>query len=103
MADVSSPRRSAAVAAVSRALDRLFGPKRRTGEDSALFDRGKCAVEGCDRRPMRGSRFCGCCLEDRRQGLVIVFRGGEILPEAAELGRHPWLQPGDMGWHRPAR
>lgn len=36
-----------------------------------------CATAGCDRRPARGSSYCGCCQEDRMAGRVTVFRGGD--------------------------
>jgi len=55
-----------------------------------LFDRSHCAVSGCDRQPAKGSRFCGCCLENRRTGRVVIFRGGEdLLPVRQESTKAP--------------
>jgi hypothetical protein len=62
-----------------------------------LFDWDSCAVEGCDRRPLGGSRFCGCCLEDRRNGRRVISRGGALLSPVERRGLdiaqgHRWHQ-----------
>jgi hypothetical protein len=31
-----------------------------------------CANDGCDRRPLRGSKFCGLCGNAQRDGLVVL-------------------------------
>jgi len=55
-----------------------------------LFEPTRCTVRGCDRQPAQGSRFCGCCLEDRRAGRVVIFRGGEVmLPVRQESTKAP--------------
>jgi len=60
--------------------------KRAAVEDALnqLFDRSRCESPHCDRRPLGRSRFCGLCLDDRRAGRVVIFRGGEMLPAREE-------------------
>jgi len=46
-----------------------------------------CAHTLCDRRPAKGSRFCGCCKQDRIEGRTVIAGAGEILPFVPELER----------------
>ena len=82
--------------AVKAAFDRLFDPAARR------FDPEVCATVGCDRRPAEGAKFCGCCKEDRRTGRVVVFRGGELLPNA-EMERVAFDGRAVHGYHQASR
>jgi hypothetical protein len=77
--------------AVKEAFDRLFAVK------------NCCNTEGCDRRPMNDSRFCGCCLENQKAGQQPVFRGGALLPESDEMARLAFDSAMGHEWHRPPR
>jgi len=85
------PNRALAYAS-QKATERRKREKRAAIEEAfdRLFDRSRCAVEGCDRQPAKGSRFCGCCREDRKAGRVVIFRGGEeMLPVRQESTKAP--------------
>lgn len=47
-----------------------------------------CATLRCDRRPAHGSRYCGCCRDDRREGRRVIACGAdELLPFTREMAR----------------
>lgn len=77
-------------AAVEESLDRLF-------------NRSRCMTQGCDRQPAAGERLCGCCLEDRRAGREVIFRGGEMLPDCHELTKVIYGGPATYQWTKAVR
>ena len=67
-----------------------------------------CATKDCDRRPAKGSRYCGCCKDDRTPDpsgrvRVVIAGADEILPFAPALERNhssgpvPFMHQGDCG------
>lgn len=48
--------------------------------DATRISKRDCATPGCGRTAVSES-FCGVCRENFLEGNVVVFRGGELLPQ----------------------